>query len=91
MSTMDDFLKLQRERYGTVTPSQTVPVANGTIRWATRWGVFVDGDIDPVGIFDDESSADACADDWSEHGYGGRVSVRPFRLGEFLAETGEVL
>lgn len=87
MSTMDDFLGRQRERYGTVTPSQTVPVGNGTLMWVTRWGVYVDESVYPVGIYDDESSADFVADDWAEHGYAGRVSVRPFRLGEFLAES----
>jgi len=87
MSTMDDFLGRQRERYGTVTPSQTVPVGNGTLMWVTRWGVYVDESVYPVGIYDDESSAEFVADDWAEHGYAGRVSVRPFRLGEFMSES----
>ena len=91
MGTMDGFLRLQRERYGTVTPEQTVPVGNGTLMWVTRWGVYVDESVYPVGIYDDESSAEFVADDWAEHGYSGRVSVRPFRLGEFLAETKEVM
>jgi hypothetical protein len=75
--TMDGFLRLQRERYA----------SNGVCIWETRWGVYKDGADKPVADFADEESACVCADDWAEHGYAGRVAVRPFVLGRFLSET----
>lgn len=90
MALMDDFIRLQQARYSDPDGDMVTPVANGRIVWRDCWGVYVEDDEKPVGVFFDEAEADGCADGWSETGYSGRVCVRPFRLGEFLSETEEL-